>query len=215
MIFEDGTCPPLPLVRRFIRLAADAIDARGKCVAVHCKAGLGRTGCLIGAFLIYKHGFTANEVISFMRFMRPGMVVGPQQHWLHLNQGEFRQWAFEDALTDRITAQVTATATAAAQQQVAAAAAAAAAAASTSTPASLPGKQTRQQRLVVLGSSNPSTPVAQTTRDEQYYRARAGASRQALNEIDGNEASGAGVGGGAGTAAASPRRREHSSTSTT
>ena len=95
MIFEDGTCPPLPLVRKFIKLAHDQIRKR-KGIAVHCKAGLGRTGCLIGAYLIYRHGFTANEVISFMRFMRPGMVVGPQQHWLHLNQGQFREWYLED-----------------------------------------------------------------------------------------------------------------------
>jgi len=25
------------------------------------------------------------------------MVVGPQQHWLHLNQGTFREWWFEDS----------------------------------------------------------------------------------------------------------------------
>jgi len=67
-------------------------------IAVHCKAGLGRTGCLIGAYLIYRHGFTANEIIAYMRFMRPGMVVGPQQHWLHLNQGTFREWWFEDTI---------------------------------------------------------------------------------------------------------------------
>ncbi|OQV09436.1 Dual specificity phosphatase, catalytic domain-containing protein [Cladophialophora immunda] len=95
MIFEDGTCPALPIVRKFIKLAHDSI-AKSKAIAVHCKAGLGRTGCLIGAYLIYRHGFTANEVISFMRFMRPGMVVGPQQHWLHLNQGQFREWYLED-----------------------------------------------------------------------------------------------------------------------
>jgi cell division cycle 14 len=95
MIFEDGTCPPLPLVRKFIKLARDTIK-KNKGIAVHCKAGLGRTGCLIGAYLIYRHGFTANEVIAFMRFMRPGMVVGPQQHWLHLNQGQFREWYIED-----------------------------------------------------------------------------------------------------------------------
>ncbi|OCT48487.1 Tyrosine-protein phosphatase CDC14 [Cladophialophora carrionii] len=95
MIFEDGTCPALPIVRKFIKLARDTI-AKKKGIAVHCKAGLGRTGCLIGAYLIYRHGFTANEVISFMRFMRPGMVVGPQQHWLHLNQGQFREWYLED-----------------------------------------------------------------------------------------------------------------------
>jgi protein-tyrosine phosphatase len=97
MIFEDGTCPQLPIVRKFIKLAADQISRR-KAIAVHCKAGLGRTGCLIGAYLIYRHGFTANEVIAFMRFMRPGMVVGPQQHWLHMNQGTFREWQYEDTI---------------------------------------------------------------------------------------------------------------------
>ncbi|KAJ5887891.1 Tyrosine-protein phosphatase cdcA [Penicillium taxi] len=102
MIFEDGTCPPLQLVRKFIKLAHDMITIKNKGIAVHCKAGLGRTGCLIGAYLIYRYGFTANEVISFMRFMRPGMVVGPQQHWLHLNQGSFREWWFEDSMREKL-----------------------------------------------------------------------------------------------------------------
>jgi cell division cycle 14 len=96
MIFDDGTCPSLKIVRQFINLAHEMITVKKRGIAVHCKAGLGRTGCLIGAYLIYRHGFTANEIIAYMRFMRPGMVVGPQQHWLHLNQGTFRQWWFED-----------------------------------------------------------------------------------------------------------------------
>ncbi|RHZ65733.1 hypothetical protein CDV55_106141 [Aspergillus turcosus] len=102
MIFEDGTCPPLPLVRRFIKMAHEMITVKNKGIAVHCKAGLGRTGCLIGAYLIYRYGFTANEIIAFMRFMRPGMVVGPQQHWLHLNQGSFREWWFEDSMKEKL-----------------------------------------------------------------------------------------------------------------
>jgi cell division cycle 14 len=117
MIFEDGTCPPLPMVRKFIRLAHEMITVKNKGIAVHCKAGLGRTGCLIGAYLIYKHGFTANEIISFMRFMRPGMVVGPQQHWLHLNQRTFQEWSWEDTNKEKLAAMMPLTPTKASQKQ--------------------------------------------------------------------------------------------------
>lgn len=159
MIFDDGTCPPLPLVQKFIRLAHDMINRR-KGIAVHCKAGLGRTGCLIGAYLIYRHGFTANEVISFMRFMRPGMVVGPQQHWLHLNQGQFREWYLEDQLKAKLEA-------------------AAAIAAKPITPRKASMKT--PSRLVSNGQT--ATPP----NNSQAYRQ---ASRSALGEIDANDASG-------------------------
>ena len=106
MIFEDGTCPPLPLVKRFIKMAHEMITVKNQGIAVHCKAGLGRTGCLIGAYLIYRYGFTATEIIAFMRFMRPGMVVGPQQHWLHLNQNSFREWWYEDTMKEKLAAQL-------------------------------------------------------------------------------------------------------------
>lgn len=93
LIFDDGTCPTMPFVQKFIGAAQTIISNGGK-IAVHCKAGLGRTGCLIGAYLIYTYGFTAQEVIGYMRFLRPGMVVGPQQHWLYLHQHEFREWKY-------------------------------------------------------------------------------------------------------------------------
>lgn len=100
MIFEDGTCPTLEYVQQFIG-AAECVINRGGKIAVHCKAGLGRTGCLIGAHLIYTHGFTANECIAYMRMIRPGMVVGPQQHWLYLHQNEFRDWRHTMCLDNR------------------------------------------------------------------------------------------------------------------
>lgn len=98
LIFEDGTCPDMSIVKNFVG-AADTIIKRGGKIAVHCKAGLGRTGCLIGAHLIYTYGFTANECIGFLRFIRPGMVVGPQQHWLYLHQNDFREWRYTTRLS--------------------------------------------------------------------------------------------------------------------
>ncbi|KAK9240424.1 dual specificity protein phosphatase [Lipomyces kononenkoae] len=97
MIFDDGKCPDMDMVRRFIGACVE-VTSQDKLVAVHCKAGLGRTGCLIGAFLIYAYSFTASEVIAYMRFMRPGMVVGPQQHWLYIHQHDFRDWRHTMAL---------------------------------------------------------------------------------------------------------------------
>ncbi len=59
--------------------------------AVHCKAGLGRTGSLIACYLMKHYQFTANEVIAYLRVMRPGSVVGPQQQYLAAM--ESRMWA--------------------------------------------------------------------------------------------------------------------------
>lgn len=91
LYFDDGTNPTDDIVRQFIQLADDTI-AKGKKIAVHCKAGLGRTGVLIGAYFIYKFQFTASEVIGYMRVVRPGMVVGPQQRYMQLNQMKWAGW---------------------------------------------------------------------------------------------------------------------------
>ena len=76
--FEDCTAPPADVAEAFVRLADEAVGA----VAVHCKAGLGRTGTLIGVYLMRRHGFTAREAMGWLRIMRPGSVIGEQQHYL-------------------------------------------------------------------------------------------------------------------------------------
>ncbi|TIB62917.1 hypothetical protein E3P78_02144 [Wallemia ichthyophaga] len=97
LYFDDGTNPSDEIVKTFIHMC-DHIISKGGVIAVHCKAGLGRTGTLIGAYLIYKHGFTANEVIAFMRIMRPGSVVGPQQQYMYQKQFDWVRWGVIDAM---------------------------------------------------------------------------------------------------------------------
>lgn len=45
-------------------------------------AGLGRTGSLIGAYIIKHYRFSALETIAWLRLCRPGSVIGHQQQWL-------------------------------------------------------------------------------------------------------------------------------------
>ncbi|KAG5879920.1 hypothetical protein JTB14_014393 [Gonioctena quinquepunctata] len=78
LIFPDGTIPPKDVLLKFLTIAEMAPAA----IAVHCKAGLGRTGSLIGAYLIKHYCMTAREAIAWMRLCRPGSVIGQQQIWL-------------------------------------------------------------------------------------------------------------------------------------
>lgn len=95
LYFDDGSNPSNEILREFIRRADDVIR-KGGALAIHCKAGLGRTGVLIGAYLIWKYGFSASEVIGFMRIMRPGCVVGPQQHFMYQNFADWIRWGVQD-----------------------------------------------------------------------------------------------------------------------
>lgn len=78
LFFPDGSIPPDSIVDKFINLMENENGA----VAVHCKAGLGRTGCLIGAYAMKHYRFPPKEFTGFIRVVRPGSILGPQQHWM-------------------------------------------------------------------------------------------------------------------------------------
>jgi cell division cycle 14 len=96
MYFLDGSNPPEHILQRFLEMAEHTDGG----VAVHCKAGLGRTGCVIGCYLMKHYKITAAECIGWFRIVRPGCIIGPQQYWLTDMQD--RMWREGDVMRARL-----------------------------------------------------------------------------------------------------------------
>jgi len=87
LYFLDGSCPSNDIIRSFLNI----VEQEKGAIAVHCKAGLGRTGSLIAAYAMKHYKFLAPDFIGWIRLCRPGSILGPQQQFLCDMQSTFHK----------------------------------------------------------------------------------------------------------------------------
>lgn len=73
LYFLDGTTPPDEIVNKFFEVT----EKQKGGIAIHCKAGLGRTGSLIALYCMKHYGFPPAAYIGWIRIVRPGSILGP------------------------------------------------------------------------------------------------------------------------------------------
>eukprot|EP00069_Balaena_mysticetus_P007397 bmy_19207T0 len=99
LFFADGSTPTDAIVKEFLDICENAEGA----IAVHCKAGLGRTGTLIACYIMKHYRMTATEAIAWVRICRPGSVIGPQQQFLMMKQASL--WMEGDYFRQKLKGQ--------------------------------------------------------------------------------------------------------------
>lgn len=82
--FEDGRAPPKDVMENFVQECGRWQEQRREaglpsCIAVHCKAGLGRTGVMIGVYAHARHAISGTAFHGWARMCRPGAVQTPIQ----------------------------------------------------------------------------------------------------------------------------------------
>jgi len=95
--FLDGGVPSHSIVNKFLEI----LEQEKGAIAVHCKAGLGRTGTLNGLYLMKHFHFSAEEAIAYIRICRPGSIIGPQQLFLLSMQENMWNFGYRDLISEK------------------------------------------------------------------------------------------------------------------
>ncbi|HHT9133340.1 MAG TPA: dual specificity protein phosphatase 23 [Candidatus Avalokitesvara rifleensis] len=74
---EDLTAPTLEQIDEFVEFAV-RMKKMGKKVAVHCEAGIGRTGTMLACYLVHG-GYSARDAVNEVRKKRPGSIETVEQ----------------------------------------------------------------------------------------------------------------------------------------
>lgn len=74
---KDFTPPTQEQLTQGVAAMREALADGGR-VAVHCGAGLGRTGTLVACYLVAR-GLSADDAIGQVRLARPGSIETPEQ----------------------------------------------------------------------------------------------------------------------------------------
>jgi atypical dual specificity phosphatase len=87
----DGEAPSLRQTHMLLVRMQKKIEA-GETLAVHCKAGLGRTGAILAAWMIKEGGLTAENSMMRLRKIDPGYIQSKgQEDFLHRYEADLTQ----------------------------------------------------------------------------------------------------------------------------